>query len=95
MLEAGLDGIKRNLTPPKPVEEDVYEFDNAKLKQMNIKTLPGSLFEAIGEFERDDVIKGALGTHASNMLISASKAVWDEYRIQVTQWELDRYLETI
>ena len=95
MLEAGLDGIKRNLTPPKPVEEDVYEFDDAKLKQMNIRTLPGSLSEAIDELEKDPVVCGALGPHASKMLISASRAVWDDYRVRVTQWELDKYLETI
>lgn len=95
MLEAGLDGVRKNLTPPKPVEEDVYEFDDAKLKAMNIRTLPGSLIEAVEEFEKDEVLKAALGSHASKMLISASRAAWDEYRIQVTKWEQNRYLETI
>jgi glutamine synthetase len=95
MLEAGLDGIKRNLTPPKPVEEDVYEFDDAKLKELNIKTLPGSLSEAMEELKKDQVLVDALGKHAFSNFASAQKAVWDEYRVQVTQWELDRYLETI
>ncbi len=95
MLEAGLDGVKKNLAPPKPVEEDVYQFDNAKLKELGIGTLPGTLSEAMKELEGDEIIKSALGSHASNMLISASKVLWDEYRIQVTRWELDRYLEAL
>src|SRR5690606_32489591 len=47
MLAAGLDGIERELTPPSPVEEDVYHFDANQLAEQNIAQLPGSLDEAI------------------------------------------------
>ncbi len=95
MLRAGLDGIKRKLKPPEPVEEDVYGFDDAKLVSLNIDTLPASLYEAIEEFERDKLMKDALGKHTYGRYLEAKKAEWDEYRIQVTEWELDHYLEVL
>ncbi|MCX5725724.1 MAG: type I glutamate--ammonia ligase [Candidatus Saganbacteria bacterium] len=95
MLMAGLDGIKKNLAPPDPVEEDVYGFDEAKLKKLNIGSLPGSLAEAISELERDSVIQEALGEHAFTNLVKAQRAEWDEYRTQVSRWEISKYLETI
>lgn len=95
MLRAGLDGIKKKLKPPEPVEEDVYHLDESKLVNLNIDTLPESLHEAIQEFERDKLMKDALGEHTYKRYLEAKKAEWDEYRIQVTKWELDRYLEIL
>jgi glutamine synthetase len=95
MLQAGLDGIRRGLTPPPPVEEDVYDFDDSQLKELNIATLPGTLEEAIDELERDELLKTALGPHTYQLYIEAKRREWDEYRIQVTDWELARYLQTL
>jgi len=95
MLWAGLDGIERELEPPPPVEENVYHFDDAKLRELDIATLPSTLKEAIDELEKDEVLQQALGEHAYQAFVRAKKAEWDEYRIQVTDWELDRYLETL
>jgi len=94
MLMAGLDGISKGMVPPKPVEEDVYHFDDAKLVELSIGQLPGSLKEAIGELESDEVLMDALGEHTGPSFVEAKLAEWDEYRIQVTEWELERYLET-
>jgi glutamine synthetase len=93
MLMVGLDGVKRNLTPPPPVEEDVYNFDDSKLRELNIETLPGTLEEAIEELEKDDVLRETLGEHTFQAFIRAKRAEWDSYRIYVTNWELDRYLQ--
>jgi glutamine synthetase len=95
MLQAGLDGIRRGLTPPPPVEEDVYDFDDSQLKELNIATLPGTLEEAIDELERDELLKTALAPHTYQLYIEAKRREWDEYRIQVTDWELARYLQTL
>ncbi|MEE8163312.1 MAG: type I glutamate--ammonia ligase, partial [Anaerolineae bacterium] len=95
MLWAGLDGIERELEPPPPVEENVYDFDDAKLRELDIATLPGTLRQAIDELEKDEVLQQALGEHAYQAFVRAKKAEWDEYRIQVTDWELDRYLQTL
>jgi glutamine synthetase len=95
MLKAGLDGVKRKLKPPEPVNEDVYEFDDKKLEEKYIKTLPGSLGEAIEEMKKSKLVKEALGEHAYNQFIRNKTAEWDEYRIAVTDWELNKYLEVL
>lgn len=93
MLKAGLDGIKNNLTPPAPVEEDLFEFTAADLKERNIATMPGSLGEALDEMEKDPLIKETLGAHTYSKYLEAKRAEWDSYRLYVSQWELDRYME--
>ena len=95
MLKAGLDGIKRKLEPPKPVEEDVYEFNNAKLKSFYIETIPASLEEAIIEYEKSKLVEDTLGEHLFKEYLKAKKAEWNDYKIQVTPWELQKYLESL
>lgn len=92
-FEAGLDGIKKDLTPPSPVEENVYDFDDKKLHEHNVATLPHSLWQALKELRADRVIQDALGEHTFNKYVEAKTREWDDFRLQVTQWELDRYLE--
>jgi len=93
MLAAGLDGVERKLTPPDPVEENLYHFDAAKLESRKIKQLPGTLREAIDELKADSVIADALGEHIFERFVEAKTEEWDEYRMQVSAWEVDRYLE--
>ncbi len=95
MLRAGLDGIERDLQAPTPINEDVYLFTHDDLVQRGIATLPGTLNEALDEFEADDLLQEALGEHITTAFLRARRAEWDEYRIQVSQWEIDRYLETL
>jgi glutamine synthetase len=95
MLAAGLDGIRRELTPPPAVEENVYEYDPLELRSHDIATLPGTLEEALQELEQDEVIAQALGSHTFLRYLEAKRLEWDEYRIQVTPWELERYLTTL
>jgi glutamine synthetase len=93
MLKAGMDGVKRKIQPPDPVEEDVYKFDDRKLAKFYIKMLPASLGEAITEFENSKLMKETLGEFAFERYLTAKKAEWNEYRIQVTEWELKTYLK--
>jgi glutamine synthetase len=93
MLAAGLDGMERKLTPPDPVEENLYHFDAAKLESRKIRQLPGTLREALDELSRDEVIRDALGDHIFERFLEAKTEEWDEYRMQVSAWEVDRYLE--
>ena len=93
MLAAGLDGIERKLTPPEPIEENLYHFDAAKLESRKIRQLPGTLREALDELSRDEVIREALGDHIFERFVEAKGEEWDEYRMQVSAWEVDRYLE--
>lgn len=95
MLMAGMDGISRQLDPSPPVEEDVYHFDDSRLRELDIATLPGTLEEALNELEDDEVIQQALGEHAYRAFLRAKRSEWNEYRTQVTDWELKRYLQTL
>ncbi len=94
MLAAGLEGIKRELPLPPPVEEDLFHFDEAAMAKHAIGVLPSSLAEALDEMERDDVVREALGQHVFDWFLEAKRQEWDEYRKQVTQWEIYRYLLT-
>jgi glutamine synthetase len=92
MLAAGLDGIKNNLQPPAPIEENVYEMGAEERKEHNIGTLPGSLAEAIQLAEGSQLVREALGEHVFHYFIENKKKEWDEYRTQVTEYELKRYM---
>jgi glutamine synthetase len=93
MLAAGLDGIDKGLELADPVEESLYEMTPERIRELGIKELPGTLSEALDELEADEVMREALGEHVFSRFIEAKRAEWDEYRSQVTAWELDRYLE--
>lgn len=95
MLMAGLDGVKRKLRPPAPVEEDVYEFDDKKLKELYINTLPASLGDALEEMKKSEFVRKTLGDHTYGKLLEAKKQEYDEFRIAVTDWEIKRYLEVL
>ncbi|HXY75078.1 MAG TPA: glutamine synthetase, partial [Dehalococcoidales bacterium] len=95
MLAAGLAGIEQGLEPPEPVEENVYEMSETEREKRGIKTLPSSLQEAIALTEKSKLVKEALGEHVFNAFIENKKIEWDKYRIQVTQYELDRYLSIL
>lgn len=93
MLAAGMDGIVNELPLEDPIEENLYHFTDEDLLRRNIPTLPATLGEAIECFKADDVLKDALGEHVSNALIENQTAQWDEFRMVVTEWERDTYLE--
>jgi glutamine synthetase len=92
MLAAGLDGIEKGLEPPKPVEENVYEMTPQEREERGITTLPASLLEAIQLAEKSEVVRQALGEHVFKAFIENKKIEWDQYRTQVTEYELKKYL---
>ena len=94
MLQAGLDGIERGLDCPDPVRENIYEFDEAKREEYGIETLPGDLGEAVDALEDDEVIASALGEHVTEKFVEAKRQEYGEYIAEVSDWELERYLET-
>jgi len=95
MLGAALDGIDKQMTPPKPLNNiNLYHLEPAERKKLGVKELPGSLAEALGELEKDDVVKSALGEVTYDAFTRAKWAEWDDYRLRVTDYEIERYLET-
>jgi len=93
MLAAGIDGIVNELPLEDPVEENLYHFTDEDLKRRNIPMLPATLGEAVAEMSKDEVVRDALGEHVFERLVEAQTAEWDAFRMHVTNWERDRYLE--
>ncbi len=95
MLAAGLDGIDKGMTPPPPANHiNLYELTPEEREARGIGTLPGSLEEALDELERDEVLKDALGPVLFEVFMRAKRAEIEAFRIAVTDWEIERYLET-
>ncbi|TLN21744.1 glutamine synthetase, partial [bacterium] len=96
ILACGMDGIDKGLEIPKPLTNvNVYDLDDADRRRLKIKSLPGSLLEALGEADKDPIIKEALGSTVYEAFQRAKLAEWDEYRTNVSDWEVERYLETV
>ena len=95
MLKTGLEGIKKGMKPPKPVEEDVYKLGASQLEEKKIDMLPFSIKRAIEELKEDEVVKEALGKHTFENFYAAKQKEFDDYRMQITPWELDKYLEAL
>ncbi|MFQ5758344.1 MAG: glutamine synthetase family protein [Candidatus Bathyarchaeia archaeon] len=91
MLAAGLKGIEEKIEPPKPVEEDVYGFDDRKLARFYIKTLPEDLGKAIEELNASRFMKETLGEHVFNKYLEIKTTEWGEFQKGVTDWEISRY----
>ncbi len=94
MIQAGLEGIEKRLEAPEPVRENIYEFDEEMREEYGIDTLPTNLGEAIDALEEDEVVLDALGEHVGPKFIEAKEHEFGEYLVEVSQWELDQYLET-
>ncbi|RJQ51681.1 MAG: glutamine synthetase [Nitrospiraceae bacterium] len=92
MLAAGLEGIEKNYELPDPVEKDIYHLSEEEKQGLGIKSLPGSLIEAIEITEKSGVVRKALGDHIFNNFIESKKIEWDDYRTKIHPYEIDRYL---
>ena len=94
MLLAGLDGVEKGMTPPEPLNNvNLYHLNTEERQKMGIGELPGSLAEALVELDKDPVIKSALGPAIYDAFVRAKWKEWDDYRIHVSDWEVERYLE--
>src|ERR1051325_8593540 len=91
-LAAGLDGIKRKLIPPDPVNKNIFTMSFRERRKDRIDELPRDLHEALDMLEKDDVIRDALGSHIYERFVEAKREEWQEYIGQVSEWELNRYL---
>ena len=93
MLAAGLEGIQKKMIPPAPVEENIFEFTDEEAAKRGIGVLSKDLFDALANLEKDSLIREALGEYAYEKLVHLKTSEWDQYRMQVTPWEIENYLE--
>jgi glutamine synthetase len=91
-LKAGLDGIRNEIEPPAPINCNIYDMTDHEREQVHLPCLPGSLYEALEALKSDDLIRETLSEHSYSRYMEAKLIEWDEYKMQISQWELDKYL---
>ncbi|ASS91476.1 MULTISPECIES: type I glutamate--ammonia ligase [Aeribacillus] len=92
LLKAGLDGIKNKLTPPKPVDRNIYVMTKEERIENGIVDLPATLYEALENLKQNEVIVSALGSHLFEHFVEAKEIEWDMFRTQVHPWEREQYI---
>ena len=95
MLAAGLAGIEGEYPLPEPTEENVFEMSEEDRRKRGIEVVPGTLHEAIQAAEESELLRTCLGDHVFESLIKNKKIEWNDYRMHVTDFELDRYLSVL
>ncbi len=91
-LAAGLDGVEQSLTPPDPVNKNIFTMSYRERRRYRIDELPRDLHEALDHLEKDKVVREALGSHIYQMFLEAKREEWRQYSAQVSAWEIERYL---
>jgi glutamine synthetase len=92
MLAAGLEGIEKKYKLPDPANDNIYQMSGEERQRHNIKSLPEDLLDAIRLTEKSEIVRRALGEKLFEFFIRNKKMEWDEYKAQVTQYEIDKYL---
>jgi glutamine synthetase len=91
-LAAGLDGVEQRLTPPDPVNKNIFTMSHRERRKYRIDELPRDLHEALDYLEKDQVVRDALGSHIYQMFLEAKRTEWRNYTAQVSDWEVNTYL---
>jgi len=94
LLKAGLDGIKKKLTPPAPVDRNIYVMSKEERIEEGIIDLPATLAQALELLIANEVIVSGLGEHILEHFVEAKEIEWDMFRTVVHQWERDQYMST-
>ena len=93
ILQTCMDGLRNKVDPPAPMEKNLFLLSSNEIKQRKIKSLPRNLFTALEEFEKSFVARAALGDYIFNEFLYSKRKEWNDYRKQVTPWELKKYLD--
>ena len=94
-LAAGLEGIQNKITPPAPVNRNVFDLTEEEMNTLGIEAIPCDMGEAIEELKKDTFIQKVLGDHVFQKYVKAKEQEWNDYRAQVTDWEIEEYLYKI
>ena len=95
LLQAGLEGIEKGYELPEPMEKNLYHLSPDERRRLGIEQLPETLGEAIEITAESELVLRTLGEHMFNRFVEIKRQEWEDYRVQVTQWELDRYLPVL
>ena len=92
LLHAGLEGIEKGYELPEPMERNLYDLSPTELQKLGVQSLPADLGEAIKEAENSELLQKALGEHTYTRLLELKRAEFEEYRLQVTPYEVQKFL---
>ena len=95
LLHAGLEGIEHGYELPDPMETNLYHLTAEQRRERGIVSLPETLGEAIDELAASNLARRALGPHIFDRYVELKRKEWDEYRVQLSEWELQRYLAVL
>ncbi len=95
ILAAGLDGLKRELVPPKPINKNIFRMTRTEKRNNSIKSLPSNLFEALSEAKKDRLVAGTLGEKTFETFLRMKTDEWERFSTAVTDWEIKEYFETL
>jgi glutamine synthetase len=95
LLHAGLEGIEQGYELPEPMETNLYHLTPEQRRERGIVSLPETLGEAIDELAGSELVRKALGSHIFDTYVRLKRKEWDEYRVQLTEWEMRRYLKVL
>ncbi|MFB7932048.1 MULTISPECIES: type I glutamate--ammonia ligase [Streptomyces] len=95
LLAAGLKGIEESYELPPGAEDDVWALSDAERRAMGIEPLPQNLGEALTLMERSDLVAETLGEHVFDFFLRNKRQEWEEYRSEVTAFELRKNLPAL
>jgi glutamine synthetase len=95
LLAAGLKGVENGYDLPPGAEDDVWSLTEGERRAMGIDPLPQNLAEAIAVMESSELVAETLGEQVFDFFLRNKRAEWQEYRNQVTAFELERYLPAL
>lgn len=95
ILASGLDGLKRNLMPPKPINKNIFKMSDSEKRGNKIKSLPSSLIEALELAKKDKLVVNTLGQKAFDIFLRMKETEWKKFSTAVTNWEVKEYFENV
>ncbi len=93
ILGMGLEGIENKIEPPEPVEKNIFEMSREERIKNGIKSMPGSLGQALDAFRESTLMKKILGDFMYDEFLKAKEKEWEDFRSHVTDWEIKKYLD--
>ena len=91
-MAAGVEGIEKGYELAEPMEKNLYHLPSEERKRLGIEQLPETLGEAIDLTSESELVLRTFGEHIFDRYVEIKRQEWEDYRVQVSQWELDRYM---
>ena len=95
MLAAGLKGVEKKYELPEPIEQNIFHMSPEERQKLNIKSLPGTLEEAINATEKSELVRETIGDALFEKFLANKRVEWDQYRICVTEYEIEKYMSML